>query len=96
MSENVLDEIIHVIRTLTGRDELKVNGSYTDKNKICSVQINAGRKPLSDDDLVIIRELYDLKYHKIHDTRKKGYSKGLGRNIRYLLGISKINLRLIL
>jgi hypothetical protein len=96
LSECILDEITHVIKTLTGRNELKVNGSYTDENKIYSVQINAEKTPISDENLATICELYDLKYQRIYDTRKKGYSKGLGRNIRYLLGINKINLSLIL
>ena len=92
----ILDEIQNVIRVLTGRNDIAVCGSYNeDTDQALMIQVNVGKKPIPDGDLVVIRELYGLKHQKTYDTRKKGY-KILGRKIRYLLGISMQQLSLIL
>lgn len=96
MNECILDEIAHVIKVLTNRPDLKISGSYNEnQNRILSVQINANKKPIPDESLVVIRELYNLRSHKILDTRKKGYTT-LGKSIRYLMSVNRIRLGLIL
>jgi hypothetical protein len=93
--ENILDEITRTIKVLTGRADLKVNGAYDeDKNKILSVQINASKMPIPEDDLVVIRELYGLRIHEVRDNRRYG-PKRLDKCIKYLIGISKVKLSLL-